>query len=116
MDRRGFLKGTFGGIIAGGALIQATDSDIAVFANGLQPGAPVASASCPLGFSDEPHLEVGQILYDHRGLAMAVVREIKSRRERMHIGGASDSYSNFVPGITYVDIIAVPYWPDKVRF
>lgn len=79
MERRGFLKGLFGGVVAAGAtpglIVQATDADVVAFTQGRQIGEPVA-----VGVANGlPAIE--SMLYDRHGRPVAVIEAIDIQRE-----------------------------------
>lgn len=77
MNRRGFL-GTFGGIVASGIIVKATDADIRAFA---------ASPLEPLEvFQPEPDSYDGLYLYNSKGVRVAIINDIRIQQpERMPI-------------------------------
>lgn len=99
MDRRNFLKGTFGGLAAGGIIISATDADVALFASKAKPQDPV-----DLSLQLETHAwaRLGELLYNERHQPVGIIREIQSNQSPVDITGAGEQYRTVMPGLRNV--------------
>ena len=83
MERRGFLRGLFGGITSAGLIIAAQPQDVAAFAAPLAENDPVLLDATPLA----PIVACGDHLYNQRGEFVAVVTQFSdvfSGAIRMH--------------------------------
>ena len=79
MERRGFLKGMFGGVTAAGVIVAASMEDIAAFANPLTRNEPV--------FLDAPRssmVDMGEELYNANGEIVALVKNVHIEHIREH--------------------------------
>lgn len=74
MDRRSFLRGTFGGVVAGGIIVAASDAEIAKFASGVIPETPIDLSPKP---NDEVWAQMGEWVYNHKGQIIGVVNDIE---------------------------------------
>lgn len=71
MERRGFIRGLFGGIVGSGIVVTASPEEIAQFASPLSAGAPIVAEApdvMPVGCGDH--------LYNDRGELVAIVTHI----------------------------------------
>src|SRR4051812_11277787 len=110
MDRRNFIKGTFGGIVAGGVIVAATDADIATFASNNRVDSPVDVNPQPELLQPEG-VRYGEVLYNINGQPVGIVRSINFHREHTDISRAGDTYATLAPGLgnlTY-DVVAIGY-------
>lgn len=106
MDRRSFIKGTFGGVAAGGLILAATPSDIAAFtSSGIEKGAEMVSTPLPMA----PVPAEGHILFNSKGDPVAVITHIKWNRNPVDVSLAGDSYSTYMGGPPIVALEAVMY-------
>lgn len=95
MDRRDFLKGTFGGLAAGGIVIASSTADIAAFASEVPIGAPVGLNSNVGPFTQLA--QYGDMVYNAKGQPIGVIRDIRVRRNMEDISSVTDSYQRIVP-------------------
>lgn len=102
MERRGFLKGLFGGVTSAGLVIAASQSDIEAFASPLVRDAPllldrpaVAPARC------------GEHLYNASGELVAIITELTLTRDPIEVTHAWDDKTMYVPGRLEIAIRAV---------
>jgi hypothetical protein len=73
MERRGFLRGLFGGLTSAGLLIAAEPQELAAFASPLGVDDPVVLDAAPVA----PIVGEGDHLYNARGELVAVVRTLQ---------------------------------------
>lgn len=97
MERRGFLKGLFGGVAAGGLIVAAKPEEIAAFAGGVQPGDAVA-----VQVPSAVDLQAGSPLYNGKGELVAHVRTINVRREMEDVTPRGATNTHFIPGLVSV--------------
>lgn len=93
MDRRSFLKGTFGGIAAGGIIIAATDADIATFASVTPEGKEVDIA--PL-LQPGAWAQVNDYVYNERGHIIGLVKHVQFDRQMIDVSRWQDSHLNMM--------------------
>lgn len=74
MERRGFLKGVFGGVTSAGLLITGNISDIEAFAAPLVKQTPLLIDNAP---PTTRHVESGEHLYNSRGELVAIVTAVR---------------------------------------
>jgi len=104
MERRGFLKGVFGGITAAGLIVAAKPDEIAAFASPLVKDAPMVLDAAPLP-STMP--SAGEHLYNARGELVAMVSAIHYTRDAIETTRASDTYRQYVQGLPQIHIEAI---------
>lgn len=102
MERRGFLKGLFGGITSAGVLIAASPAEIEAFASPLVKDAPVI-----LDVPPKVMVEPGEHLYNAKGELVAIVTQITSKMEPEDVTLAGDSQRVYQPGRTLFELQAV---------
>lgn len=112
MDRRGFLKGTFGGVTSAGILIAAGDTDLDAFAKESKVGEVMGVAPLPI---DIEQMAIGRLLYDNKGNIVAVVQQINHYLSAHDASGWGDSASTYMRGLSNVRIIATAYGPGYMR-
>lgn len=117
MDRRSFLKGAFGGVVAGGLILQATDAEVAAFANPLKRDEPLI-VDTPAQPNTDGFPIVGKHLYNEHGEMVALVTEVVVTNNVIDVTTLRDSYRVFQPqGPMRLDIRAVginsKYWRMK---
>jgi hypothetical protein len=102
MERRGFLKGVFGGLTAGGLIIAAQPEEIAAFTSPLVRDAPlVANIPAPRATS------VGQELYNAQGELVAYISQIHVDRGHLETTMWGDAEVRYVSGLPQIRIEAV---------
>lgn len=94
MDRRNFLLGTFGGVVGAGLLVKASDADINEFALTKKEGDQIGLANPPTSVLSE----LGQIVFNHLGLPIGVITEIK--RECLDVTGLDDQWRKYAASRT----------------
>jgi len=114
INRRSFLKGAFGGVVAGGMILRATEADIAAFAMPLKHNEPLL-VDIPPTSNKEGFPIVGKHLYNEHGEMVAMVTEVVVSSNHMDITSWNDSYQVFKPqGPMRLDIRAIginaKYW------
>jgi hypothetical protein len=75
MERRGFLKGLIGGITSTGLIVQATQDEIAAFADPLAKPAPVVVAPAPM--ADDGTVDLGTELFNKKGELVAIITGVE---------------------------------------
>lgn len=95
MDRRNFLKGTFGGVAAGGIVIAAGLPDTQAFVEQVKIGDPVAAAITPIG-AEWPN--IGEVVFNHLGQPIGVVSRWESYVEKIDVTSAQDTYHSHIAG------------------
>jgi len=99
MDRRNFLKGTFGGVCAAGVIVAASPTEVAAFAP--QTAIPISLLSSKPEESQE-EIDIGLIVYNHKGQPIGVIE-----RFEYNTGFSWDSdFIHYVPGPTRMTIVA----------
>jgi len=101
MDRRGFLKGVFGGVTAAGVIVAASPADIAAFASPLVREAPVV-----LDVPTKAPAESGEHLYNAAGELVAIIDSFNIRRQTIDVTMAGDLNRVYLPGRLDIDIHA----------
>ena len=97
MDRRSFLKGTFGGVAAAGALIvTATPAEVSEFASKTLVGAPIAASELEEKGANIP--SIGEIVFDSHGNPLGVVHSMDIQREMLDITDSSDIFRKSMVG------------------
>lgn len=109
MQRRGFLKGLFGGVTAAGLLVTASPQEIEAFASPLVKDSPILLDEQPRQPSS-----IGQHLYNENGELVAFVTSIDVHVERIDVTTGSDSNVVYAPGHRTVNISAVGVGPLKL--
>jgi hypothetical protein len=71
MERRGFLRGLFGGIVGAGVVVTATPKEIATFAAPLAEQTPIVIEAPAI-----PVVGCGDHLYNDRGELVAIVTNV----------------------------------------
>jgi hypothetical protein len=93
MERRGFLKGLFGGVTSAGLIIAAKPADIAAFTAPLATKEPLIIDSPAI----DPAIGAGEHLYNSRGECVGIVTEVSIERENPM--NSLFGQSGFVPGL-----------------
>jgi hypothetical protein len=109
IERRGFLKGLFGGVTSAGLIIAATPKEIEAFAAPLVKDAPVTLLQEPPRWRNGPST-TGEILYNDRGEAVAIITDIQATRDidRYDFGsGWQVAMPGLMPGPLRIDVRAV---------
>lgn len=102
MDRRGFLKGVFGGVTAAGLVVAASPDEIRAFTQPLASHAPLMLAPVP----KQQGIDLGEHLYNAKGELVAVVTAVNIYHDRLDVTSASDQGARFISGLMHVDIRA----------
>lgn len=92
MERRGFLKGIFGGITAGGLLLKASPEDV----QALAPAEDEPLIVQPQRIRGV-HQACGDVLYNALGEAVAVVTDVRSSRGYIDVTNFGDTNKVFRP-------------------
>lgn len=112
MDRRNFLKGTFGGVAAGGIIIAAGIPDTQAFVEQVKIGDPVAAALAP---TDTTWPGIGQMVYNHLGQPVGVVSNFQLNVEPIDVTCSGDEYRSFTAGTRSLVFEVVATGPMPVR-
>lgn len=91
MDRRNFLQGIFGGIVGSGIIVQASASEINLFANKNPEGTPLGLA--PNGYIDNWYL------YNSKGEVVVYINAIKNHDETLEASRKGKSFKELGPGV-----------------
>lgn len=102
MDRRQFLTGTFGGLVAGGMLLKTPVAEAAA----LELDAPLVVIPPVL---TPPGNHVGETLFTQDGRLFGVVREIRLSVEPIDMTGVGDTYRRFEPGPRFAEATVVMF-------
>jgi hypothetical protein len=102
MERRGFLKGLFGGVTSAGLLIAAKPADIEAFTAPLAKQEPLIIDSPPV----DPRIGPGEHLYNSRGECVAIVTELNVSRD-LELWHSISGDAGFVRGISRFELRAV---------
>lgn len=94
MDRRNFLKGTFGGVTAGGIILAAGIPDTEAFVEQVKIGDPIAASPA---ITNAPWPNIGEYVFNHQGLIIGVVTGVKANTEIIDVTGR-DSWRSYTPG------------------
>lgn len=106
MDRRNFLKGTFGGIVGGGVILAASDADVAAFASGgTGIGQEMVSSHIPMA----PVPMEGHILFNSKGDPVAVVTRIQWCRDPVDCTPIDSQRAVYVDGLPRVRLEATMF-------
>lgn len=98
MDRRGFLKGAFGGVAAGGIVIAAAGADIEAFVSKVKKGDAVgAAATTNSGSCTLP--SAGEFVFNHNGLPIGIVEGYTSSSCIIDASSFGDTHSQLISGI-----------------
>lgn len=98
MNRRGFLRGTFGGAVAGGIVIATGLPDSKEFVESVKVGDPVAAAH--FDTTDPP--EYGEMVFNKAGVCIGFITDIKVETEILDASLGwypNDGFKHFVPGL-----------------
>jgi hypothetical protein len=109
MERRGFLKGLFGGVTAAGLIVRANPSDLEAFASPLVKDAPMLVAP-PV--AEIP--ELGERLYNADGVCVAIVKRVTVTREQIEATTWGSDQKVYVPGLMSWDIQAAGVGPLRM--
>lgn len=98
MERRSFLKGLFGGIAGGGAVILASDQEIALFGKN-DIGTPVAASMLQAEPAFKPlPAEMGHFLYNAYGMPVGVLWSLEaSPRSYVNVTTRDDDFERWEP-------------------
>ena len=102
MDRRNFLRGTFGGVMAGGILLN-LDGKPEDAAATLVKDEPMVTL--PEEVAVAPHGEFihpGAVVFDFLGKPIGVITEMAIDHDAMDITGVHDANRRFLAGATRV--------------
>lgn len=114
MDRRSFLRGTFGGVVAGGVIVTASDADILKFATTIKPDMPV-----DLNPQYEAHAwaRFGEIVLNSKGQPIGVIRNIEANTDPVSIQSFGSEFTTHIPGVKNViyTVIASGFAPPHKR-
>lgn len=119
MERRGFLKGLFGGIAAGaGLIVTATPAEVQAFAGGLQRDEPLILDSMPVAATNPAF--IGEYLYNAEGQRVAMVTEVEFSCDPFDVTHDprlvhSSLHRRYIPGQTRIEIKAIGLG-DDLRF
>lgn len=92
MDRRGFLRGTFGGVVAGGVIVAAGIPDTQAFIEQVKVGDPIAAAATsPPIFPDD------WMVYNRQGQPIGTIHDYRVEHDPIEID-PSNGYRNYVRG------------------
>lgn len=108
MDRRGFLRGIFGGVAAGGLIVAATPQEIEAFSSPLAREQPLSVHPV------EPvkPVEVGGELYNAEGELVAYITQIEYGRLEIDVTSHHSEFNEFmVPGLRRARITAEAVGP-----
>lgn len=103
MGRRGFLKGVFSGVAAGGIVIAAGIPDTQAFMEQVRIGDPVAAAVDP----PLTQLAPGSYLYNQRDRIVAVVTSVHSTDAQVDVTMAGSISREYMIGDGRVEITAL---------
>lgn len=103
MDRRSFLKGTFGGVSAAGALIlTATPADVAKFATETPLGTPVASSTLQTKEFGLP--DYGEFVFNSQGMPIGVVTSINMYQDSVDVTMSHHENRQYMPGLKRIEL------------
>lgn len=103
MERRGFLKGVFGGITAAGLIVAAKPEEIAAFASPLARDVPIL---VDVPTVKREGLYSGEHLYNADGECVAVITEIRAHSPAINVTSAFDDIERYMAGLPTVEIRA----------
>lgn len=103
MERRGFLKGAFGGVTAAGLIIAAKPAEIAAFASPLVRDSEVVLDATPMAVGVP---QCGEHLYNGRGELVAIIKEIDLSCDSIEVSVWGDSQRSYIPGLQHFEIRA----------
>lgn len=104
MERRKFLKGVLGGVVAGGIIVSATDADIMAFTNqGVGVGDQLEAAS-PLA---NPIIDLGHMLFNSDGQPVAVIESIERQLGHTDVTQIDSITTHRMPGLHKIVLTAV---------
>jgi hypothetical protein len=101
MERRGFLKGLFGGVTSAGLIVTATPQEIEAFASPLKKHAPLVL--------DQPSVSVtgsGEHIYNSRGEVVGIITEVTVMRNHLEVTSDRDTNEWIYPTLLRFDIKA----------
>ncbi len=113
MDRRSFLKGTFGGVVAGGVIVVATDADIKAFATNLPPDSVVQTA---VTGPATPMPELGHIVFDSEHRPLGVISRTDVSCEKLDATPFGSPYRLYRAGPYTMEFTVQAYGPFNIRF
>lgn len=102
MDRRSFLRGTFGGVAAGGILIAAADTDLAAFAASTQVGTPVEAAGPPEGIQAPL---IGHVVFNSDHQPFGVISKVNYHRYPVDATRAGDVFNILLSGTVEFTVV-----------
>lgn len=106
MDRRSFLRGTFGGVAAGGILIAAADTDLAAFAAATRPGTPLEAVGPPEG----PVLpQLGHVVFNSDHQPIGVIERMDFDYDKQDVTPSNAPYRLYAPGMLRATASVVIY-------
>lgn len=112
MDRRNFLRGTFGGVAAGGIIIASGIPDTQAFMESVKIGDPVAAAA-PQPGAEWP--DMGDLVFNYKGQPIGVVSDYNLRKESIRVTQAGDEYDVYAPGMRTLTYTVVATGAAPVR-
>lgn len=114
MDRRSFLKGTFGGVVAGGVIVAATDADIKAFATHITPDMPMDVSP---QYEAHAWARFGEVVYNERRQPIGIVRNIEVNNNPISVQSFDSGFVQFMPGLKNVQytVLASGFMPPHER-
>ena len=97
MDRRGFLRGAFGGVVASGVIVAATPREIEAFATPLVKNEPIVVDVLP----PQQATSIGEHLYNEHGEIVAIITEIRVDIPQIDITPWGSDVQIYRPGLPY---------------
>lgn len=113
MNRRSFLKGTFGGVTAAGLVIAGADTDLSAFASSMKVGEPMVGAGEVV---DSPAPELGTILFNSEGQPVCVVESYRYSVNEIDATPMGSSVRVMMPGTREIRLTAVVMGRVAIKF
>lgn len=122
MDRRSFLRGTFGGVTASGLVLAGSLNDIELFASDTKPGekliiSPVPEVMNPpmpaaIGYGGD----VGLMVFNHKGEPLGIIDSVYISHPTVDVTPMGDSVQHFIrSGSSVVKFTVTGYGPAAAK-
>lgn len=122
MDRRSFLRGTFGGVTASGLVLAGSLNDIELFASDTKPGEALVISPVP-GVMDPPipaaigySGDIGMLVFNHKGEPLGVIDRVDVCRSHIETTMAGDMFKSYTnSGPSRIKFTVTGYGPAAFR-
>ena len=107
MDRRGFIRGAFGGVTSAGIILAAPSDAVEAFVSQVRRNDPLAVAIDSPGMKVEP----GHWVFDREGNMLGVIESLDAHNTGIDVASLGDPRPQYIPGVSTVKATVVMYGP-----